>query len=359
MGKDAARLLGAIPLFAGIEEEGLEGIARIFQPVSFAAADFLVRQGQPADGAYLIESGSADVITALPGGGEVAVAALGPGSVLGEMALLDSGVRSATVIARVPVSGYFVERDGFRMLLSQRNRAAFTLQNRITLLLCRRLRELNAKVASSDSVEGTPAGTARAETAAGAGGVAAPSGPECGFDWRAFLPVLPLFRRFGAADLDEFAATVKVLALDRGQVLFRRGDPGGTCYLVVRGAIELSGARHGQRQRIGILGPGRLCGILAAIEEQPHSMEAGAREHSTLLEIGQAAFARLFKGDDRVAARFQEVINQELLQALARTNNHLTRLVSQARIRDGRKGSQQADDLQRALADQDFRPGSP
>jgi len=175
------------------------------------------------------------------------------------------------------------------------------------------------------------------------------------FDWRAFLPVLPLFRRFSATDLDEFAAMTRVLELARGQALFQPGDAGGACYLVVRGAIELAGARNGQRHRIGILGPGRLCGILAAIEEQPHSMGARGREDAVLLEIGKGAFSRLFKGDDRVAARFQEVISQELLQALARTNNHLTRLVSQARIRGGHQEGRQADELQRALADQDFR----
>jgi CRP-like cAMP-binding protein len=360
MGKDAARLLGAIPLFAGIEEDGLEGIARIFQPVSFDKAASLVRQGQPADGAYLIESGSAEVITALPGGGEMAVAALGPGSVLGEMALLESGIRSATVVARAPVSGYFIERDGFRMLLSQRNRAAFTLQNRITLLLCQRLRVLNAKVASSDSRQGEPAGDAGrpVETPETDRGVDSAASKAGGFDWRAFLPVLPLFRRFGVADLDAFAASAKIMNLARGEPLFRQGDAGGTCHVIVRGAIELSGARGGQRHRIGILGPGRLCGILAAIEEQPHSMSAGAREATVLLEIDRTSFARLFKGDDRVAARFQEVINQELLQALARTNNHLTRLVSQARIRGGRQESRRAEDLQRALAGQDFRPAA-
>ena len=356
MGKDAARLLGAIPLFAGIEEDGLEGIARILQPVSFAGGAPVVRQGQPADGAYLIESGSAHVITALPGGGEMSVASLGPGSVLGEMALLESGIRSATVIAHTPISAYFIERDGFRMLLSQRNRAAFTLQNRITLLLCQRLRELNAKVAASDSKEGgrvAAAGPAAAMESAAVSPLKASGAGN--FDWRAFLPVLPLFRRFSATDLDEFAAMTRVLELARGQALFQPGDAGGACYLVVRGAIELAGARNGQRHRIGILGPGRLCGILAAIEEQPHSMGARGREDAVLLEIGKGAFSRLFKGDDRVAARFQEVISQELLQALARTNNHLTRLVSQARIRGGHQEGRQADELQRALADQDFR----
>ena len=352
MEKAAASLFGAIPLFAGIEAEGLEGIARIFQPVSFAAGAPLVRQGQPADGAYILESGAAEVITALPGGGEANVAALGAGSVLGEMALLESGIRSATVIARAPVASYFIERDGFRMLLSQRNRAAFVLQNRITLTLCRRLRELNARIVAHETA-GTAPPSAVVERDRGAG---SPARGPCTFDWRPFLPLLPIFRRYNAADLDAFVEAVEVVELARGQPLFRDGDDGGTCYVVVRGAIEITGARDGQRHRIGILGPGRLCGILAAIEEQPHSMSAAVRENAVLLEIGKSSFARLFKGDDRKAARFQEVISRELLQALARTNNHLTRLVSQARIRGGRREKKRADELQRALGEQEIRP---
>jgi CRP-like cAMP-binding protein len=255
------------------------------------------------------------------------------------------------VIAREPVASYFIERDGFRMLLSQRNRAAFMLQNRITLTLCRRLRELNARIVASEI-----AGTAAPPVPERDAGEPSPARGTCSFDWRLFLPMLPVFRRYNAADLDAFANRVEALELARGQPLFRDGDDAGTCYLVVRGAIEITGARNGQRHRIGILGPGRLCGILAAIEEQPHSMSAAVRENAVLLEIGKDLFARLFKGDDRIAARFQEVISRELLQALARTNNHLTRLVSQARIRGGRKEKKQAEDLQRALGEQEFRP---
>ena len=355
------KLFGAIPLFAGIEQDGLEAIARIFQPVRFETGAHVMRQGHQADGAYLIESGTADVYTALPGGGETAVAALGAGSVLGEMALLESGIRSASVLARTAVAAHFIEREAFRMLLSQRNRAAFTIQNRITLTLCERLRQLNTKVVEADGTAKPGAASSRGEPAAPAlepavADAAPPRRGSCSFDWRAFLPVLPLFRRYSSAELEEFAGTAQVMELARGQPLFGQGEAASACYVVVRGALEVTGTRDGRRHRIGVLGPGRLCGILAMIEGAPHSMSAAARENAVLLEIGTAAFARLFKGDDRLAARFQEVVNQELLQALARTNNHLTRLVSQARIRGGRQGRQQAEALERALGGQDCRP---
>jgi hypothetical protein len=63
----------------------------------------------------------------------------------------------------------------------------------------------------------------------------------------------------------------------------------------------------------------------------------------------------LFAGNDPMAAKFQDAINRELLQSLGRANIHLTRLVSQARIRGGRREKKQADELQRALGEQECR----
>lgn len=351
MDQAAEGLIRTIPLFAGIEPAELGNILRIFQPVSFANGARLVRQGQPADGAYIIESGSADVITALPGGGEVTVTSLGPGSMLGEMALLDRGVRSATVVARAPVSGYLIERDGFRMLLAHRDRAAFLIQGRITRMLCGRLRELNTRIVAADAPESAapPLSGQTAEPAGVRRG-------QCPFNYRAFLPLLPVFRQFSPVELEEFTKRTEVLDLDRGQILFQQGDAAKCGYVVVRGALEILHAEKARRHRIGVLGPGRLCGIIALIAGEAHSMSATARERSTLLEFPGSAFDALFSGSDRVSARFQDAVNRELLQSLARTIVHLTRLISQARIRGGRREKKQERELQRALGSQDVMP---
>jgi len=134
--------------------------------------------------------------------------------------------------------------------------------------------------------------------------------------------------------------------------LFNAGDASDACYIVIRGALEISREQNGEYRRIGILGPGRLCGILALIEGAPHSMSATARECVTLMEMPRVMFARYYDGTALGAPKFQQAVNQELLQALARTNNHLTRLISQARIRDH---GQQAEELNRALCEQDCR----
>jgi CRP-like cAMP-binding protein len=346
----AAEIIQGISLFEGLAPSEIEGVLCVCERARFEPGASLMRQGQPADSAFILESGAADVMTRLPGGGEAGVATLGPGSVIGEMALLDSGLRSATVVAREPVAGYFLERDGFHMMLAQRNRAAFTIQGRITRTLCRRLRELNARIVASDAPESIVPAADEVGTS--------PSAPQRGrssFDYRAYLPMLPLFRGFSAVEIETFSGLAEVLELSRGQLLFRQGEAAAACHVVVRGAVEVTGAQNGLRHRVGVLGPGRLCGVNALIEGRPHSLSAVARERATLLEIGKAAFDRLFTGDDRIAAKFQNAINHELLQALARTNNHLTRLISQSRIRGGRQDQKQAEELQRALATEDCR----
>ncbi len=345
-------VIKGIPLFAGLDPRELEDFLRIFRRASFDMDACLVRQGQQADSAFILESGAAEVVTALPGGGQAVVAELGPGSVLGEMALLDSGVRSATVIARVPTTGYLVERDSFRTLLAQCSPAVFKVQRCITLTLCQRLRALNARIVAS-SVPGN--GSVPPHTAVAAAQTPLAQRSQCAFDYRAFLPMLPVFRRFSAEDIDALTAQAEVFDLPRGQTIFNEGDASLACYIVVRGAIEITAAADGRRRRIGILGPGRLCGVLALIDGQPHSMTALAREHATLMEIERAAFARIYDDHTQLAARFHDAINQELLQALARTNNHLTRLISQARIRARHDAQIDVEELRRTLSTQDCR----
>jgi CRP-like cAMP-binding protein len=342
---DVSAPVRSVPFFSGLTPAEIEGILAISRRLAFTPGAYLMRQGQAADGVFIVESGTADIMTALPGGGELTLASVNGGSVLGEMALLDGGVRSATVIARTPVDGYWIDRDAFRMLLAQRNPAVFAVQGHITLALCRRVRELNAGIVAGELA------TEDARSLAG------PSPPpirrgSCHFDYRAFLPLLPVFRGLDGEDVEAISARAEVLDAPRGAVLVEQEAASSACYIVVRGAIELSTRHAGARHRIGILGPGRLCGHMGLIDGVPHTTTMTARENSTLLEIGKPAFEHLYNGCERINSKFRDAINRNLLEALAHTNNHLTRLISQARIRE--PGARAVTELARMIVAQEY-----
>jgi hypothetical protein len=100
--------LRAIPFLAPLPEATLEQLARAVSEEPMRAGDEIVRQGEPGDRFYVIDSGSVDVLL----DGRL-TATLGPGDYFGEIALLRDVPRTATVRAREDGVLMALARDAF------------------------------------------------------------------------------------------------------------------------------------------------------------------------------------------------------------------------------------------------------
>ena len=116
--KSEMDLLRSVPLFAGIEPSRLKLIAYTSDSIAYRENQVICRQGQAGDSAYVLVDGKADVSIATKDG-DFVVASLGPGDIVGEIAIICDTPRTATVIARSPVSALRVKKDCFRQLLKQ------------------------------------------------------------------------------------------------------------------------------------------------------------------------------------------------------------------------------------------------
>ncbi len=94
----------------------------------------------------------------LPGGGELEYARLGPGDVLGEIPLLDGGLRSGTVRALEPTTAFFLARADFTALVSRLHPTAFAIKRQILRHACGRLRIAHAGLAELLGGNAPPAG---------------------------------------------------------------------------------------------------------------------------------------------------------------------------------------------------------
>jgi CRP-like cAMP-binding protein len=325
-----------------------EKLLAIARPVSFPQGARLVRQGEPSRGAFVIRKGDAEAQVALPGGGTHAVAEFGEGDMFGEMALIERGVCSASVVARSPVEGWFIERDDFRAMVASRDPAALEIQRKVTQVLAARLRALNAKVRSHPAAEDRPAVKVPGETNF--------SSTKPSFDWRAFLPILPFFEGFDAYEIDELVARCRALELARGTWLFAPAQPATACFIVVRGAVEVFSRAEKLERRVAVAGPGELVGYLAILEGIPHAAAARVRETACLLEFPAKDFLALYGGSSGTSVSLQHAIHKSLLRALARTNNQLTRLISHARLAAARS---RADELELAQRSQEWEVTPP
>ena len=126
--------LGALPMFGGCTNKELRDIARIVDELQVESGRVLMSQGDAGQEAFVIEEGAAQVFR----DGQL-LATVGPGSYVGELALIDAGPRSATVTATTPMRVLVIGTREFSTLLDE----VPGLARRVLVSTARRLRAAN------------------------------------------------------------------------------------------------------------------------------------------------------------------------------------------------------------------------
>jgi MFS family permease len=101
-------LLRSLPIFGGLPEPALAGIARALEPVEYCRGATIIKEGDQGGCFYAIAHGEVEIRR----GGHV-VALAGRGAGLGEIALLDEGRRTASAVASTAVSAFALDRESF------------------------------------------------------------------------------------------------------------------------------------------------------------------------------------------------------------------------------------------------------
>lgn len=116
--KDEVGMLRRVPLFSGVEPAKLKLLAFTSDRVSYNPGQILFHQGDEGDAAYVILSGTADILVDSETG-QIKVAELEPNSIVGEIAILCDVSRTATVRAAAPLEALRIRKDHFLRLLKE------------------------------------------------------------------------------------------------------------------------------------------------------------------------------------------------------------------------------------------------
>lgn len=126
-------VLAGIDLFAGLTKAELKRVQSLMTPVTVKAGTELIKQGTPGREAFILLSGTASVRR----NGRL-VASVGPGEVLGEIAVIGGLPRSASVVADTDIEAEVLNRREFLSLLD----TAPVLSRKITVAVITRLQQL-------------------------------------------------------------------------------------------------------------------------------------------------------------------------------------------------------------------------
>lgn len=110
--QDEVDLLRSIPMLANLPANKLKLLAFASDRVSYPEGEALFHQGDDADAAYIVISGTADVLVSSDGSGkESKVAELGPNSFVGDMAILCDIPRTASVQANSSLDTLRIKKE--------------------------------------------------------------------------------------------------------------------------------------------------------------------------------------------------------------------------------------------------------
>jgi CRP/FNR family cyclic AMP-dependent transcriptional regulator len=101
---------------------------------AFAAGQVIFNAGSPGDVMYVVKEGEVDVLVR-----DRVVETIGPGGILGEMALIDRGPRSASAVAKTDCQLVPIDEARFKYMVQQTPYFAIEVMR----VMVRRLRHMN------------------------------------------------------------------------------------------------------------------------------------------------------------------------------------------------------------------------
>ena len=273
----AGAVLRATALFAAVPDGELAAVVGRLQTQHFPAGAPIIHEGGRGDVCYVLGSGEAAVVSRDLIGQEVMLATLGPGAVVGEVALLRDSPRTATVRAISDVHAYSLTRADFLQLEATCPDFARHLRRHVDLL---------------------------------------------GID--TFLRRASLFARLPRETVRALAGYLTPVRAPAGAPVVLEGDPGDSFYLIRTGRVAVE---KGGRQ-VQTLEAGDFFGEVALLTEGPRTATVRALTDTDLLALDKATFDAVVRDHKGVQAHLAETVRlrvgRRLSSALAAADPRAT-----------------------------------
>jgi CRP-like cAMP-binding protein len=306
---DVVEFLAGTVLFQGLGSAELTQIAGLATRFQVGAGQSLFRHGDPSDGMYLVERGTVAISARLPGDLRVSLNLMGPGSHIGDVALLDDGPRTATANALEDVEGFFFAKRNFDAIFGSRVEFAKVVHQRLILDMCARVRGLVAALQEEVRPEDLPQRTVSWWVRHGA---------VDRLGSRADTPFadLPFFSGLTSVELDVFLRCVRVREVPRGEMLQTAGASTGDHHWVLRGALRSSIPMAERALQVAVHGPGQVAGAISALDSRPPPFDLVATERSTIARMSQATLQELRARGDSLGWKIDDCLNRHVVRLL-------------------------------------------
>ena len=231
--------------FSGQAEPVISDLARELEVLSFNPGDVLIRERDLDDSLYIILEGRVGVMAQ-----GKALADLGPGETVGELALLTGEPRSRTVTAIEFVRTARLPRTAFEQWADRHPEAS----KRVIAVMIDRLRRSRLAFA---------------------------------------LHLNNLFDELDLLVLRDIESELQLVTLGSGEVLYRQGETGDTLSIVVSGRLRVIARRESGEEYEAELGRGEIVGEMSVVSAEPRTATVVAIRDTNVAVLSRAGYQRL------------------------------------------------------------------
>jgi glycine/D-amino acid oxidase-like deaminating enzyme/CRP-like cAMP-binding protein/post-segregation antitoxin (ccd killing protein) len=195
---------------------------------------------------------------------------------------------------------------------------------RVAASLCQQIQSVNRRLSDALTLQQT-APAVPASSSVQVTGPCGHSRPADGMEPES-LTAFESFRKFSRDEARELLRLMRRWDLRKGTVIFAEGTLGGTCFVIVEGAVDVSINARGQQQRLATLNAGSVFGQMSLIDAAPRSATCSVRADAVLLEIEREPCEKLLSSGSALALKFLATLNEGLILALRSADLRLMQL---------------------------------
>ncbi|HMR66858.1 MAG TPA: patatin-like phospholipase family protein [Anaerolineae bacterium] len=143
---------------------------------------------------------------------------------------------------------------------------------------------------------------------------------------RSILKSIPIFRSLKDDDLDLIAAKLRREEYLKGDIVFHKGDPGDTMYLVESGQVAVVGDQL--KETIAFIGPGSFVGEISLLLAEPRTANLQVTIDAQLWALSKQAFEELISSRPAIGLEMLKVLSRRLVDTTQRRGprSHLRRI---------------------------------
>jgi len=256
------KLLDRVPLFISATYDDLRPIAAVLEPRQYAAGETIIRQGDPGDEFFIIQSGKVQVWQNQGDEEPQQVNSLGPGQFFGEVALVTDEPRNATIIAETPTVALTLGRKDFDILV--KHHLAFA-QNIKT--------DIRSK-------------------------------------W--VLRNMPIFDELDAIELNYLSSQLETETFKVGETVVRQGEIGDKFFIVEEGELRIFQQVDGRTVELNRQSPGDYFGEIALIQQSPRTATVEALSDATLFSLKAETFLKMLSDSQRMKRSIEKTSSRRV-----------------------------------------------